>query len=100
MMSINYLVEFLGTFVFLYIILESAGYGTSQPLVVSVGLLAAILMFGGVSGGHFNPAVTTMMWAKGDTSIEPIGYILAQIAGGLTAYKVHNMITAPTVANI
>ena len=94
MLPVNYLVEFLGTFVFLYIILESAGYQTSQPFVIVIGLLAAILMFGGVSGGHFNPAVTTMMWAKGSPDLEPIGYIIAQIAGGLVAYKAHTMITA------
>ena len=94
MPPVNYLVEFLGTFVFLYIILESAGYQTSQPFVIAIGLLAAILMFGAVSGGHFNPAVTTMMWAKGSPDIEPIGYIIAQIAGGLVAYKAHTMITA------
>lgn len=93
MLPVNYLVEFLGTFVFLYIILESSGYETSQPFVIAVGLLAAILMFGGVSGGHFNPAVTAMMWAKGSPDIEPIGYIIAQVAGGLVALKAHSMIT-------
>jgi aquaporin Z len=94
MLPVNYLVEFLGTFVFLYIILESSGYQTSQPFVIAIGLLAAILMFGAVSGGHFNPAVTAMMWAKGSPDMEPIGYIVAQIAGGLVAYKAHSMITA------
>ncbi|VBB17704.1 aquaporin [Yasminevirus sp. GU-2018] len=93
MQLINYLVEFLGTFVFLYIILESAGYGNSQPFVIAIGLLSAILLFGSVSGGHFNPAVTTMVWAKGDSNVEPIGYVLAQVAGGLAAYKVHQYIT-------
>jgi len=91
-MIVNYLVEFIGTFVFLYIILESSKFGIVQPFVIATGLLAAVLLFGGVSGGHFNPAVTTMMWAKGDSSIEPIGYIIAQIAGGLVAFKAHDMI--------
>lgn len=92
MIALSYLVEFLGTFVFLYIILESSGYQTCQPFVIAVGLLAAILMFGSVSGGHFNPAVTTMMWAKGAPNVEPIGYIVAQLAGGLAAYTAHSVI--------
>jgi aquaporin Z len=93
MLPINYLVEFLGTFVFLYIILESSGYATTQPFVIALGLLAAILMFGAVSGGHFNPAVTCMFWAKGTPGLEPIGYIIAQVAGGLAAYGAHKYIT-------
>jgi aquaporin Z len=93
MLPVNYLVEFLGTFVFVYIILESFGYQTVQPFVIAVGLLAAIIMFGAVSGGHFNPAVTTVMWAKGAPDVEPIGYILAQMAGALVAYKIHSMIS-------
>lgn len=91
MLDVKYLVEFLGTFVFLYIILESAGYGTLQPLVIAAGLLAAILLFGRVSGGHFNPAVTAMLWSRGD-NVEPIGYIVAQVLGGLAAYQAHTMI--------
>ena len=92
MHGLNYLVEFLGTFLFLYLILNSTGYGQSQPFVIAIGLLAAILLFGSVSGGHFNPAITAMMWAKGDAK-EPIGYILAQVAGGLVALKAHQYIT-------
>jgi aquaporin Z len=94
MLPVNYLVEFIGTFVFLYIILESSNYASYQPFAIVIGLLAAILMFGAISGGHFNPAVTTMLWAKGSPDLEPIGYIAAQVLGGLAAWKAHNYITA------
>lgn len=94
---INYIVEFLGTFVFLYIILQSGGYGNLQPIVVSIGLLAAILLFGSVSGGHFNPAVTAMMYANQDPKVampaDAIGYIVAQVLGGLVALQAHRTIT-------
>lgn len=73
--------EFIGTFVFLLVILV-----VGQPIPIVVGLLAAILAFGNLSGGHFNPAVSTMMLAKGDiTAPTFIMYIIAQVLGGLAA---------------
>lgn len=93
---INYLVEFLGTFVFLYIILQSSNYEKMQPFIISIGLLAAILLFGAVSGGHFNPAVTAMMYAKGDQKVsrpaDALGYVVAQVLGALVALKAHRYI--------
>lgn len=73
--------EFIGTFVFLLVILV-----VGQPIPIVVGLLAAILAFGNLSGGHFNPAVSTMMLAKGDISVaQYVLYVVAQVLGGLAA---------------
>jgi aquaporin Z len=73
--------EFIGTFVFLLVILV-----VGQPIPIVVGLLAAILAFGNLSGGHFNPAVSTMMLAKGDINVaQYVMYVLAQVLGGLAA---------------
>lgn len=73
--------EFIGTFVFLLVILV-----VGQPIPIVVGLLAAILAFGNLSGGHFNPAVSTMMLAKGDISVVQYAlYVIAQVLGGLAA---------------
>jgi len=73
--------EFIGTFVFLLVILV-----VGQPIPIVVGLLAAILAFGNLSGGHFNPAVSTMMLAKGDINVtQYVLYVLAQVLGGLAA---------------
>ncbi len=75
------LTEFIGTFVFLAVILT-----TGQALPIGLALAAAIYFGGNVSGGHFNPAVSTMMLAKGGISIETwIAYVIAQILGGLAA---------------
>jgi aquaporin Z len=80
-MFASVLAEFIGTFVFLLVILV-----VGQPIPIVVGLLAAILAFGNLSGGHFNPAVSTMMLAKGDINVMTyILYIIAQVLGGLTA---------------
>jgi glycerol uptake facilitator-like aquaporin len=92
----NFIAEFIGTFVFLYVILESGKYKSIQPFVIVTGLLAAIFMCGSISGGHFNPAVTTMMWNKGDALFKDnnnaVYYIIAQIAGGIMAYKINTLL--------
>ena len=75
------LTEFIGTFVFLAVILT-----VGQPIPIVIALLAAIYFGGSISGGHFNPAVSTMMMVKGSLSTEKyIGYVIAQILGGLVA---------------
>lgn len=81
--------EFIGTFVFLLVILV-----VGQPIPIVIGLLAAILAFGNLSGGHFNPAVSTMMLAKGDISIaQYVLYVVAQVLGGLAALTWWTMTT-------
>jgi aquaporin Z len=83
--------EFLGTFIFLSIILSAvANASIITPIAISVGLLAAIYFGGAISGGHFNPAVSIMMFAKGNIKADAlILYILAQIMAGLTALGVN-----------
>jgi len=77
----KYLVEFIGTFIFLSVILT-----TGQAIPIVVALLTAIHFGGHISGGHFNPAVSTMMTLKGDLSQGDLPfYVLAQVAGGVAA---------------
>ena len=78
---LNYLVEFLGTFLFLSVVVS-----TSNPLLISGALLTVILLIGKISGCHVNPAISVMLWAKGALSNQDLlGYVLAQITGGLAA---------------
>ena len=46
--------EMIGTALFIYCILVSHG----NPLAVAIGLFSSIIIFGGITGGHFNPAVS------------------------------------------
>ena len=48
------LYEAMGTALFVYCVLASVG----NAYAVIMGLFASIIIFGGVTGGHFNPAVT------------------------------------------
>jgi len=55
-------------------------------LAAGLMLTAALAAVGGVSGGHFNPAVTFGMALAGRTSwVNVLPYILAQIVGAIAA---------------
>ena len=74
----KYLVEFLGTLFFLYVILA-----TGNAMAIGAALALAILVGGPISGGNFNPAVSVMMVAAGKLqNKELLPYILSQVAGG------------------
>jgi aquaporin Z len=91
-----YLVEFLGTFVFLSVILA-----TGQPILIALALLLAILVGGSVSGGHFNPAVSAMFYANGGLSLGDLGgYVAAQVLGGLAAVGVYVALTRRKTPNV
>jgi len=83
--------EFIGTLFFLSIILNVVNDSSIGVIAIAVGLLAAIYMVGGVSGGHFNPAVSVMMFMKGSLPADmTILYIIAQIIGALSALLLNN----------
>jgi aquaporin Z len=84
------LAEFLGTFFFFSIILNAIANASLGPIAVAVGLLAAVYFGGSISGGHFNPAVSVMMFAKGNITADVLVlYILAQIIAGLVALSIN-----------
>ena len=78
---LKYLVEFVGTFIFLSVILTS---GEAIPIGIA---LAAVILFGGhISGGNFNPAVSISMLLQNKLSrSDTMAYIVAQIAGAIAA---------------
>ena len=84
---IKFLVEFIGTFLFLSVILN-----TGKAIPIGLALAASIYFGGAVSGGHFNPAVTLMMTLKGSLkSDELIKYWAAQFLGGCAALYFYNL---------
>jgi len=81
----NYLVEFLGTAFFVYVILA-----TGNPLAIGAALALSMLLTLNISGGHINPAVTIVMASAGKLpTVDIIPYCLAQIFGGLTALELY-----------
>ena len=82
------LIEFIGTFFFLYVILA-----VGTPLAIGAALALAIYVGGSISGGNFNPAVTIMLIAAKKQRIETaLPYIVAQVAGGLAALALYKTI--------
>jgi aquaporin Z len=81
----NYLVEFLGTAFFVYVILA-----TGNPLAMGAALALVLLLSMNISGGYINPAVTIVLASAGKISTnEVIPYCLAQVFGGLTALELY-----------
>jgi arsenate reductase len=64
-------------------------------------LIALILMFGAVSGAHFNPVVTLVDRADGNISTtDTAAYIAAQIAGGCLGVMVANLMFDLPAVNV
>lgn len=75
------LAEFLGTFIFLLAIAgASSSQSTLKQLSLALALGLAILTLGGISGGHFNPAVSIYFFARKELSFpELLAYVAAQL---------------------
>jgi aquaporin Z len=70
----KYLIEFLGTLLFVGTISFSG-----NPLLIISSLAVAIALGGKISGGHFNPAVSTWAWMSSKLPSYDFGmYVLAQ----------------------
>ena len=84
----NYLVEFVATLFFMYVILA-----TGNPLAIGAALALVILVAGKLSGGHVNPAVSVAMVSAGKLNVnELLPYIVAQVLGALTALQVYKRV--------
>ena len=75
------LCEFVGTALFLFGIIQ-----TNLPLSIPISLLASVVIWGDITGGHFNPAVTigvfTQLGDYGKNFLFMIMIIVSQILGG------------------
>ncbi len=81
----NYIVEFIGTLFFVYIVLA-----TGNPLAVGSALAVVMLLAKNSSGGHINPAVSLAMAASGALpASELFPYIISQSMGALVAHQIY-----------
>jgi MIP family channel proteins len=92
-----YLAELIGTFLLVFFITSvvtlfvstggSTAFGSDFAvvgLVQGLTLFGVIVMFGAVSGGHFNPAVTlAAATIKKISPLDAVIYILAQLSGAV-----------------
>lgn len=63
----------------------------ANTIATGAALVALILTFGGISGAHFNPAVTVCdAWQKGISWTDAAFYIVAQIVGAFIGVAAAN----------
>lgn len=79
--------EFIGTFLLVVAIFATKG----EPLYVTFALVGIVLIVGGISGAHVNPAITVGAWATRRINwVRALGYIFAQVLGAAAAYFTMN----------
>ena len=64
----------------------------ANTIATGAALAALILTFGGISGAHFNPAVTICDWMQGGLSkLDALAYIAAQFVGAFAGVAAANI---------
>lgn len=97
--------EFLGAGVLTLLILSVQRSTIGVPFFVAIaaGLAFATMSFavGGISGGHFNPAITLGFWtARRVTTARAILYIAVQLLGAYLAYLLYTYFVNNTLQSI
>ena len=82
-------VEFLGMFIFVFTVgmaTNKAGAGALAPIAIGSVLMVMVFAGGHVSGGHFNPAVSTAVLLRGRMAAGEYGpYIITQFVAAVIA---------------
>jgi len=99
------LAEFLGTAILTAVVLavSKSNVGIAYFVSLAVGLTVAVgtVVFGSISGAHFNPAVTIGLWtARRIKTLPAIAYIAAQLLGASVAYLLYRYFINGTLQNV
>jgi aquaporin Z len=80
-------VEFIGTFFLVFTVgLAVRNAGALAPLAIGSALMIMVFAGGYISGGHYNPAVSTAVLLRGKmTSPEYRAYVVVQVVAGIVA---------------
>lgn len=90
----KYVYEFIGTFFLVTtvgMVIVQPGAAPAGFAPIAIGTVLAVMIFAGghVSGGHYNPAVSLAVWARGDKQSFTLGnmllYWVVQLAAGFVA---------------
>jgi aquaporin Z len=99
-------VEFIGTFFLVFTVgMAVATAGTLAPLAIGAVLMVMVFAGAHVSGGHYNPAVSTAVLLRGKMKPnEYVPYLVAQVLAALAAAGVVSVLgytpkSAMTVAS-
>jgi glycerol uptake facilitator-like aquaporin len=89
---IQYIEEFFGSFLFIFMVLKSGLFGKLGFIVVGLSL-AFCLVFVNKTPGHFNPLISAISYIKDPIQFpvkELATYVIVQLAGGLLALALWN----------
>jgi aquaporin Z len=83
-------VEFIGTFFLVFTVAMATnpktGAGTLAPLAIGAVLMVMVFAGGHISGGHYNPAVSTAVLIRGKLSAnEWVAYVGSQLVAAVLA---------------
>lgn len=105
--------EFIGTGLLLAVVVGSGIMGErlaggnaaiallANSIATGGGLVALILMFGPVSGAHFNPAVSLALAGTGRHPWREVpGYLIAQLAGGVAGVWLTHAMFGETIIQV
>jgi aquaporin Z len=83
-------VEFIGTFFLVFTVgMAVATAGALAPLAIGAVLMVMVFAGGHVSGGHYNPAVSTAVLLRGKMARdEYVAYVITQVLAGIVAAAV------------
>ena len=109
--SCQLITEFMGTALLLTVVTgsgimgETLGAGNAavallgNSIATGCGLYVLISLLGPISGAHFNPAVSIMMWRVGHLNTQSLfAYIAAQIIGAIGGvWLTHLMFALPII---
>jgi glycerol uptake facilitator-like aquaporin len=109
--TIQFMTEYIGTALLLAIVTGSGIMGENMSagntavallgnsIATGCGLYVLITLLGPISGAHFNPVVSLMMWRTGVLNTQTLlGYIAAQIAGAISGvWLTHLLFAMPII---
>jgi aquaporin Z len=80
-------VEFIGTFFLVFTVgMAVRSAGTLAPLAIGAVLMVMVFAGGHISGGHYNPAVSTAVLLRGRLPFKDyVAYAVTQIIAGIAA---------------
>lgn len=82
---VSAIAEFIGTFMLASVIVTQQG----QPIALFFALIGIVLIIGGLSGAHVNPAMTIGAWVtRRMNATRAVTYLVAQVLGAMLAFVV------------
>lgn len=86
--------EFLGTAILTAVVLTVSKSNLGVPYFIglagAMALAAGTMVFGAISGAHFNPAITLGLWSARQIKVlTAVVYVAAQLLGATVAYLLY-----------